>query len=155
MYNNPFQNYNQQLEREKLDAQIAKLQQMRDGLNQPVQPSINQTFQLAPQGGMKFVNSIEDVKKDIVYIDTPYFSHDLSVMWVKNNKGDIKSFELKEIVQKDQKDVIIDSLQIQLDEMSKKIKELEKNAKPINEYIDEPIESEKSASVPKSRTTKK
>ena len=155
MYNNPFQNYNQQLEREKLDAQIAKLQQMRDGLNQPMQPSINQTFQLAPQGGMKFVNSIEDVKKDIVYIDTPYFSHDLSVMWVKNNKGDIKSFELKEIVQKDQKDVIIDSLQIQLDEMSKKIKELEENAKSVNEYIDEPIESEKSASVPKSRTTKK
>lgn len=155
MYNNPFQNYNQQLEREKLDAQIVKLQQMRDGLNQPMQPSINQTFQLAPQGGMKFVNSIEDVKKDIVYVDTPYFSHDLSVMWVKNNKGDIKSFELKEIVQKDQKDVIIDSLQIQLDEMSKKIKELEKNAKSVNEYIDEPIESEKSASVPKSRTTKK
>lgn len=155
MYNNPFQNYNQQLEREKLDAQIVKLQQMRDGLNQPMQPSINQTFQLAPQGGMKFVNSIEDVKKDIVYVDTPYFSHDLSVMWVKNNKGDIKSFELKEIVQKDQKDVIIDSLQIQLDEMSKKIKELEENAKSVNEYIDEPIESEKSTSISKSRTTKK
>ena len=155
MYNNPFQNYNQQLEREKLDAQIVKLQQMRDGLNQPMQPSINQTFQLAPQGGMKFVNSIEDIKKDIVYVDTPYFSHDLSVMWVKNNKGDIKSFELKEIVQKDQKDVIIDSLQIQLDEMSKKIKELEENAKSVNEYIDEPIEEQKPTSISKSRAIKK
>lgn len=155
MYNNPYMNYNQQLEREKLDAQITKLQQMRDGLNQPVQPSINQTFQLAPQGGMKFVNSIEDVKKDLVYIDTPYFSHDLSVMWLKNNKGDIKSFELKEIVQKDQKDVIIDSLQIKLDEMSKKIKELEENAKSVDEYINEPIEESKPTSVPKSRTIKK
>lgn len=150
MYNNPFMNYNQQLEKEKLDGQIAKLQQMREQLNQPA-PSINQTFQLAPQGGMKFANSIEDVNKEIVYFDTPYFSNDLSVLWLKNAKGNIKVFELKEIVPKDEKDMIIDNLQKQLNE----IKEELKNAKSIITDVDEPDESEQSKNVSVSRTSKK
>ena len=157
MYNNPYlQPYSPQATRERIDTQIAQLQQMKEQLaqvNVPNQtPSINQTFQLAPtHGGMKYVNSIDDVQKEVVYADTPYFSNDLSVLWIKNAKGNIKTFELKEIVQKDDKDMIIESLQMQINEM----KEMINNAKSIDDNVDEPIESEKSASISNGRTSKK
>lgn len=150
MYNNPYM-YNTQLEKERLDSQIAKLQEMRNQLGQQQTPSINQTFQLAPQGGMRYVNSIEDVKKEIVYTDTPFFSSDLGVLWLKNAKGDIKSYELKEIVRKDEKDLIIDNLQMQINEM----KEMIKNAKPISTDVNEPSQSEQPEAIPASRTSKK
>lgn len=69
MYNNPYlQPYNPQVTRERIDTQIAQLQQMKEQLAQinvpNQQPSINQTFQLAPtHGGIRFVNSLSDVQK--------------------------------------------------------------------------------------------
>jgi len=83
------------------------------------------------------------VQKEIVYVDTPYFSKDLSVLWLKNAKGDIKAYELKEIVQKDEKDILIDSLQMQLNELREEIR----NAKSSNEYAIEPVEDEKPTSI--------
>ena len=157
MYNNPYlQPYSPQATRERIDTQIAQLQQMKEQLAQasiPNQtPSINQTFQLAPtHGGMKYVNSLDDVQKEIVYADTPYFSNDLSVLWVKNAKGNIKTFELKEIVQKDDKDMIIESLQMQINEM----KEMINNAKSNNTNVNEANSSEEPTNVSVSRTSKK
>lgn len=154
MFNNPYMNaYNPQYTKDRIDGEIAKLQQLKDQLGQQTQqPSINQTFQLAPTTtGMKFANSIEDVNKEIVYVETPYFSNDLSVLWVKNPKGSIKVFELKEIVPKDEKDLIIENLQNQLDQMREEMK----NAKPINTIIDEPDESEKPTNISNGRTSKK
>lgn len=147
MYNNPYmnnysQNFTQQSLNEKIDNEIERLKQMKTSI-QPVQP-ITQNFQLAPSStGIKYANTIEDVQKEIVYVDTPYFSKDLSVLWLKNVKGDIRAYELKEIVQKDEKDILIDSLQMQLDELREEIK----NAKSSNEYAIEPIENEKPTSV--------
>ena len=157
MYNNPYlQPYNPQATRERIDTQIAQLQQMKEQLAQinvpNQQPSINQTFQLAPtHGGMRFVNSLSDVQKEMVYSDTPFFSNDMSVVWVKNAKGNIKSYELKEIAQKDDKDLIIEGLQIQINQM----KEMIENAKPNNLNADEPTEDEKSTGVSNGRTSKK
>lgn len=158
MYNNPYtRNYNpsfnQQNMYEQIDNQINQLQEMKNQMkNNSVQPSINQTFQLAPtHGGMKFVNSIDDVNKEIVYVETPYFSNDLSVLWIKNAKGDVRSYELKEIVQKDDKDLIIESMQMQIKEM----KEMIENAKSNSSNVDEPIEVKKSTSVSNGRTSKK
>ena len=115
--------------------------------------SINQTFQLAPnsQTLMKYVNSLDEVSKEVVYGDTPFFSKDMSVLWVKNNKGEIHTYELNEIVPKDQKDMIIESLQMQIEELRKGMSEI---AKSNNEYANEPVESEKPASVPTVSRTK-
>lgn len=157
MYNQYYNPYSPQVTREKIDGEIAKLQQLKDQLAQNNQtnqtPSINQTFQLAgmPNNGIKYANSIEDVNKEIVYTDTPYFSHDLSVLWLKNAKGNIKVYELKEIVPKDEKDMIIENLQTQINEMREEIK----NAKSINANAVEPNESEESTSVSNGRTSKK
>lgn len=148
MYNNLY-GYNPQLAQNRIDEEISKLQQLKGQVSQ--QPSINQTFQLAPQGGIRYANSIEDVEKEIVYGDTPYFSNDLSLVWLKNAKGNIKAFELKEIVEKDEKDLLIDSLQLQINDLRKEIE----NARTINTDVNEPSEDEKPPIVSSYRTSKK
>ena len=156
MYNNPYmfnQNYNQQSMNERIDNQIAQLQQMKEQMKHNTQPAINQTFQLAPQqSGIKFANSLDDVNKEMVYVDTPFFSKDMSVVWVKNNKNEIKTYELNEIVPKDDKDLLITTLQMQIEELRKEIKD---NAKPINNDDDESIKNETTTNVSTSRTSTK
>ena len=46
----------------------------------------------------------------------------------KNTKGDIKTYELKEIVQKDEKDIQIEYLQAQIEELKKGMNKDESNA---------------------------
>jgi len=123
MYNNPYL----QNTRDRIDMQIEQLKQMKEQLPTQ-QPAINQTFQLAPSGGMKYANSIDEVQKELVYTDTPYFSNDLSVVWLKNTKGDIKTFEMSEIVQKDEKDLKIELLLAQIEELKKGIEHESSNA---------------------------
>lgn len=144
-----------------IDEQISRLNQMKSQLTQQQptqqhQPSINQTFQLAPtsQNTMRYVNTMDDVAKEMVFGDTPFFSKDMSVMWLKNAKNEIKTYELNEIVPKDEKDLMIENLKMQVDEMNKVIKEMKDNAKPIIANDDATITSEESPSVPVSRTSK-
>lgn len=127
MYNNPYmnyqQNFNQQSINDRIDNQIAQLQQMKEQMKHNQQPAINQTFQLAPQqSGMRYANSLDDVNKEMVYTDTPFFSKDMSVVWVKNNKNEIRTYELNEIVPKDAKDMQIEYLQAQIQELKGMIK---------------------------------
>ena len=134
MNNNPYMrnytpiynsNFNQQNMYDQIDSQINQLQQMREQIknNTSQQPAINQTFQLAPNShnGMKYVDTMEDVAKEQVFMDTPFFSKDMSVLWIKNNKGDIKSYELSEIIPKDAKDMQIELLQAQINELKGRI----------------------------------
>ena len=74
----------------------------------------------------------------------------MSVVWIKNTKGDIKTYELNEIIPKDEKDMQIETLQA-------RIKELERNVinEPSYEYANEPIEDEKSSSIQEIRRNKK
>lgn len=132
MYNNPFlSSYNAQASIDRINTQIAELEKMKQQLpQQPMQhPSINQTFQIAPNSTtMKYADSIEEVQKDIVVGDTPYFSKDMSVLWIKNTKGDVKSYELTEIVQKDEKDLQIEFLQAQIESMKKEMNKNESSS---------------------------
>lgn len=127
MYNNPYYTSNLQLNVDKIDNQIKELENMRNQLQRNSnQPAINQTFQLAPtHNSIKYVSTLDDVKREIVYADTPFFSKDLTVVWVKNAKGDIKAFEMKEIIQKDEKDIQIDYLMEEIE----KLKGMMKNEK--------------------------
>ena len=127
MYTNPYMNYqqgfNQQSMNERIDNQIAQLQQMKDQMKnnqqQPIPTNLTQNFQLAPthQGGIRYANSLDDVNREMVYIDTPFFSKDMSVVWIKNNKNEVKSYELKEILPMDSKDMQIQYLQSQIEEL--------------------------------------
>ena len=132
MFNNPFlSSYNAQASIDRINAQIAELEKMKQQLPQPNGASTNltQNFQIAPNSTtMKYADSIEEVQKDIVVGDTPYFSKDMSVLWVKNTRGDIKSYELNEIIQKDEKDLQIEFLQAQIESMKKEMNKNESSS---------------------------
>lgn len=146
MYNNPYIQYNPQTEIDVLNARIGEMEKAKAKLQQQqaTLPAINQTFQLSPTGSssIKYVNSIEDVKKEIIFGDTPFFSKDMSIMWIKNMKGDIKSFELKEIVEKDEKDMLIDALMLQIEDLKK---EKNNNEQPNIKFTNGTIKNEKSS----------
>ena len=155
MYNNPYMNnYNQQANIDRINAQMNELEKMKQQLQQPVQtPSINQTFQLSSlNNNIKYVNNIDEVIKEPVFNETPFFSKDLSVVWIKNTKGDIKSYELTEIIPQDDKDLLITSLQMQIEELRKEIKN---NAKSNDDDVNETTSNEKSSNVSNARTSKK
>ena len=156
MFNTPYNNaYTQQANIDRINSQIAELEKMRNQFQQqqPVPTNLTQNFQLAPVNRevIRYANSIEDVKRDLVIGDTPYFSRDMNVVWIKNQKGDIKTYELTEIVPKDDKDIQIELLQAQLEELKKGMRS---NATTNDDDVNEPIKSEKSSNVSNDRTSK-
>lgn len=178
--NNPYaRNYNNNLSQqglyEQIDYEINNLQQMKEKMKNNAmqvpnqQPSINQTFQLAPTNRevIRYANSIDDVQRDVVVGDTPYFSKDMSVVWVKSINGTIKSYELSEIVEKDPKDIQIEYLQAQINELKKgmvkdeqptsnvAIEQNATNTTKLDEPIGEPIEKKEPTSVQRIPTSKK
>lgn len=120
MYNylNP---YNRQADLDRINAQMNELEKIRSQMQQPIQQPTNltQNFQLAPTSRdvIRYANNIEEVQRDLVMGDTPYFSKDMSVVWIKNTKGEIKAYTLAEIIQKDEKDMQIEYLQAQIEEL--------------------------------------
>jgi len=153
MYNNPYySNYNMQQSLDNINNNIAELEKLKAQMqSRQNQPAINQTFQLAPsnQNSMRYANTIEDVNKEMVTGDTPFFSKDLSILWIKNAKGEVKSYELTEIIIKDDKDIMIESLQSQINELKGMINN-EHNAN-----TNEPIKSSQSPSISSNSTSTK
>lgn len=144
MYNNPYI-YNPQASIDRLNEQINNLERMKAQMQQPpVQQPITQNFQIAPTNRdvIRYAGSIDEVQRDMVIGDTPYFSKDMSVVWIKNTKGDIKTYELNEVVLKDEKDLKIDFLMAQIEELKKEMKNNESNGN-----VDESTEDEESANV--------
>lgn len=137
MYNNPYmQNFNQQSLNEKIDSEIAKLQQMKN--HNITQPAINQTFQLAPtNNGIKFVTGVEDVQKELTIYETPFITRDYSTLWIKNAKGEIRTFKLEEVIPRDEKDIMIENLQMQINSLSNQIKEMSKHEQQYDKSSDE------------------
>ena len=119
--------YNPQMYYSKIDNQIRELEAMKGQIPQP----ITQNFQLAPVNTLKMVDSIDEVEKTMVVGDTAFFSKDMSIVWIKGINN-IKSYELKEIVQKDEKDLKIEYLEAQIEELRREMNESNANS-------DEPI----------------
>lgn len=157
MYNNPYVNmYSPQANIDRINNQIAELEKMKSQIpqNMPQPTSLTQNFQLAPTSRdiIKYAASMEEVQREMVVGDTPFFSKDMSVVWIKNTKGEIKTYELNEIVARDDKDLLIASLQMQMEELRKEVKA---NAKPTNDDANEPDKSEESSNVSNGRASKK
>lgn len=164
----PNYNINQQnMYEQQIDNEINSLQQMKERFknNTMQQPTaINQTFQLVPQNnsGLKVVNSIEDVQKELAINETPFINSSYSTLWIKNAKGDIRTFELIEIIPKDDKDILIEDLQKQVSRLSNQIKEMNKYEqqydKTSDEYeseqLDESIESKTTSNVSNAKSSK-
>ncbi len=154
MYNNPYMNnYSSQANIDRINNEIAQLEKLKSQI--PIQQPTNltQNFQIAPTNheAIRYANSMEEVTKYMVIGDTPFFSKDMSIVWIKNAKGEIKTYELNEIVAKDDKDIKIEFLMAQIEDLKKGMKNNEHNAN-----ADEPTEDEKSTSISTiSKSTKK
>jgi hypothetical protein len=160
MYGNPYLSaYNPQVTVDKINAQINELERLKAQIpqnNQPQQPTnLTQNFQLAPQNHdvIKYASSMEEVQRDMVIGDTPYFSKDMSVVWIKNTKGEIKTYELNEIIPLDSKDIKIQYLEAQIEELKKGMLNNESNAN-VDEQTTNANESKKSSTVSTVRATK-
>ena len=160
MYNNNYGiPYSPQPSLDRINAQINELENMKKQIQQPIQPPvqqpITQNFQLAPTNRdvIKYASSIEEVQRDMVLGDTPYFSKDMTVVWVKNTKGDIKTYELNEIIPKDEKDFQIEYLQSQIEELKKGMIRHEQYVTNDDGEYDETSTSENDESI--GTTTKK
>lgn len=146
MYGNPYmpQTFNRQEAVDRINANMNELERMKQQLQQPPQQPTNltQNFQLAPQNKdvIRYANSIDEVNRDMVIGDTPYFSKDMSVVWVKNTNGNIKTYELTEIIPKDEKDLQIEFLQSQIEELKGMIKneriDTNDNTEQVTEYTE-------------------
>lgn len=117
-----FNVYNPQTSIDRINEQINQLETMKKQIPQapvPQPTNLTQNFQLAPTNNntIKYANSIDEVQKNMVIGDTPFFSNDMSVVWIKNTKNEITTYELSEIVPKDEKDLLIESLMAELNEV--------------------------------------
>ena len=173
MYNNPYMvNYNSQANIDRLNEQINNLEKLKSQIQQQPQPqptNLTQNFQLAPTSRdvIRYATSLEEVKRDMVIGDTPYFSKDMSVVWIKNVKGDIKTYELNEIIPKDEKDIQIEMLKAEIDELKKgrivneqpitndDTEQNETDTTNDDETIGNTIKESKSSSVSRVSTSKK
>jgi hypothetical protein len=126
MYGNPYNNqmYMQDLQglRDRIDRQMQIANQ-----NQPQATPITQNFQLAPNqnNGIKYVNSIEDVKKELVLADTLFVNKEYTLLWHKNASGEVKTYELKEIIELDEKDRKIADLMARINALESEMKDNE------------------------------
>ncbi len=151
-YMNP---YNQQANLDRINAQMMELEKLKQQMQQPMSPTnLTQNFQITPTNkeALKYANNIEEVQREAVAVDTPYFSRDMSVVWIKSAKGDIKIYELVEIIPKDNKDLQIEYLQTQIEELKKGMKKNESND---DKYVDGATEDEESSGFKANRGIKK
>ena len=149
MFGNPYMNntYNPQPSIDRINSQMSELERMKQQLlqtqNQPQPTNLTQNFQISPNNNniIRYASSMDEVQKDMVIGDTPYFAKDMSVVWIKNVKGDIKTYELTEIIPKDEKDLKIEFLQAQIEELKKGMNKDESETN-VDESTSESVESE-------------
>ena len=110
--------------REKIDKQIQQAQQPQQ--QQPIQPQvpqINQSFQLAPTQNnnseleSQYAENIDEVKNTFVMKTAIFATRDFSTVWLKDVSGNIRTFKTEEIFELDNKDIQIQNLQKELEEM--------------------------------------
>lgn len=141
---NNYDDYLKYLEKEKDRIEKSKEQY----INRYQQPTvINQTFQSSPNGvaGLKHVNSIEDAEKELTVVETAFVTDDYMQLFIKNAKGEIRTFDMFEVIPKDEKDEIIEQLRNE----NKKLKGMI-NSEPTNATNDEECDT----TIDKSTKTK-
>ena len=114
--------------REKIDRQMQQMQQLNQNQmqQQPTPTNLTQNFQLAPNPvnnelESKYANNIDEVKNTFVMKTGVFLNKDFTSMWVKTTDGNIKTYELNEVIQQDPKDVEINNLKQELQRMREMI----------------------------------
>ena len=125
--NNQFYMQDLQNMKDRIDRQMQQMQQFNQNQmqQQPV-PNVTQNFQLAPNPTnneleSKYVNNIDEVKGIFVMKTGVFLNKELNTLWIKNTNGDIRTFELNEIIPQDPKDIEINNLKKELQRMREMI----------------------------------
>ena len=139
--------------REKIDRQMQQMQQLNQNQMQQQQPTptnLTQNFQLAPNPTnneleSKYANNIDEVRNTFVMKTGVFLNKELNTLWIKNTNGDIRTFELSEIIDIDPKDKEIAILKQELEKMKEMISNESNGNNTDNDGADE---SKKSARIP-------
>lgn len=114
--------------REKIDRQMQQMQQLNQNQmqQQPTPTNLTQNFQLAPNPvnnelESKYANNIDEVRNTFVMKTGVFVNKDFTSMWVKTTDGNIKTYELNEVIQQDPKDVEINNLKQEIQRMREMI----------------------------------
>ena len=123
-YGNNGQYYMQNLQdmRDRIDNQMKQYQQSQMQMQQPQIPQINQNFQITPTTNnneiqAKYVDNIQDVKNTFVMTTGLFVNKEMNTLWIKNVNGDIRIFNLQEIIEQDAKDLEIQRLRNEIENM--------------------------------------
>lgn len=114
--------YMQELQSIK-DRADRQMQQYQNQFMQPQQAPITQNFQIAPQNinpnelQSSYVNNIEEVKNIFMTKNGVFVNKDLTSLWFKDIEGKIRTFSLIEVIEKDEKDIEIDNLKAEINQM--------------------------------------
>lgn len=108
---NNYDDYLKYLEKEKDRVEKSKEQYINRFQQQP---TLNQTIQVTPTPnqtiGIKHVKNASEVNNELVMAETSFILDDYSTLFIKNARGEIRTFEMKEIIPKDEKDILIEKL---------------------------------------------
>ena len=120
-FNPQIYNIDRQIQEER--AKMAELE--RQKIQAYSQPTIlNQTIQTGPGGqGVRYAESIDDVKREMIFADTLFVNKAFTNMWFKSPNGNIKTYLLEEFIPKDEKDLQIEALKRELEDLKKEIKD--------------------------------
>lgn len=144
--------------REKIDSQMRQMQQLNQNQMQQQQPvPITQNFQLAPNPTnneleSKYANNIDEVRNTFVMKTGVFLNKDFTSMWVKTTDGNIKTYELNEVIQQDPKDVEINNLKLELQRMREMINYDNKSDVDNTDY-DESNESKNATKLSNNKRT--
>ena len=149
MFNNPYYNPQYQQQdllnmRDRIDKQLQFYQnQAQNHIQQP--PPITQNFQIAPnnqnQSGVRYANSIDDVKKELVFSDTLFVNKEYTQLWLKNALGDVKTYKIEQVIELDEKDLKIKELMAKISELES---ETNNECTANNSNANEPVTNKKS-----------
>lgn len=131
-----------------MDSYMQDLQNIRDRIDnqmRQMQTPITQNFQFTPiYNTFRIVSNKDEVVREVVIGDTYFLGKDLKEFWIKNTRGDIRSFNLEEIIPKTEKDLLIEKLQKEIEELKGSVSH---DTTDTNANTNEPATKEQSENV--------
>lgn len=111
--------------KDRIDKNMQNYQQVQNQFMQPQQmpTSLTQNFQLAPQNvnpnelQSAYVNNIDEVKNIFMTKNGIFINKDLTSAWFKDTEGKVRVFSLIEVIEKDEKDIEIENLKNEINQM--------------------------------------
>lgn len=109
--------------KDKIDRNMQNYQQVQNQFMQPQQQApITQNFQIAPQTNPSelqsaYVNNVDEVKNIFMTKNGIFVNKELTSAWFKDTEGKIKTYSLIEVIEKDEKDIEIERLKDEINQM--------------------------------------